>query len=138
MGLTTGIEAEVLLLGRILFGGLLALQGAKNLTHINVLKGKTRSKGVPAPRFAVILASLTIIAGGLGIVLGVYPAVSALLIAIFFAIVTPIMHNFWAVPEDIREDKLNAFLENIELLGAALIFLVLGSDPWSYALNIGI
>jgi hypothetical protein len=30
------------------------------------------------------------------------------------------------------------FIKNVELLGASLVFLVLGGETWAYALNVGI
>ncbi|WP_438267500.1 hypothetical protein [Haladaptatus halobius] len=53
----------------------------------------------------------------------------------FFLLVTPMMHDFWAVPEEQRENEMQHFQKGIMLLGAALVFLVLGDETWAYALN---
>jgi putative oxidoreductase len=45
------------------------------------------------------------------------------------------MHDFWAVPEEQRENEMQHFQKGIMLLGAALVFLVLGDETWAYALN---
>jgi uncharacterized membrane protein YphA (DoxX/SURF4 family) len=79
-----------------------------------------------------------LVLGGLGILLGMYPVIAAGMVATFFVAVTPIMHDFWAVPEEQHEDELTNFLKNIELLGAALVFLALGDQVWGFALNIGV
>mgnify|MGYP006299925753 CR=1 FL=1 len=59
------------------------------------------------------------------------------MVATFFVLVTPKMHDFWAVPED-RQEELTNFLKNTELLGTALVFLALGDQVWGFALNVGL
>jgi hypothetical protein len=60
------------------------------------------------------------------------------MVATFFLVVTPAMHDFWAVPEDEQEEQLTNFLKNTELLGAALVFLALGDLAWGFALGMGL
>lgn len=40
-----------------------------------------------------------------------------------FLDVTPLMHDFWAVDADSRDEELTAFLQNVTLFGAALAFV---------------
>ena len=66
-------------------------------------------KGVPAPGVDVISSVTVLLLGGLGL-LGVYPAFGAGTIATFFIVVTPLLHGFWAVPEDQKQDEIIAEL----------------------------
>lgn len=126
------------LVGRVLFGGLLAFQGLNHFLEADGMTGYADAKGVPAPRLAVLGSGLLLVGGGLGIVLGIYPAVAAAMLVGFFVVVTPAMHDFWAVPGEQKQNQMINFVKNVELLGGSLVFLALSGEPWAYALNLGL
>jgi|AntDeeMetagen192_2_1112575.scaffolds.fasta_scaffold00089_3 uncharacterized membrane protein YphA (DoxX/SURF4 family) len=132
MAFESGIGAALLLAGRLLFGGLLVYQGLNHFVATEMLSGYAQSKGVPAAGFGVVASSVILVLGGLGIVFGVYPVVAAGMLAVFFLVVTPFMHDFWAVTEDQRQGEMTHFLKNVELLGASLIVLVIAGETWGY------
>jgi uncharacterized membrane protein YphA (DoxX/SURF4 family) len=138
MAIDAGIGAVVFLVARVLFGGLLAFQGLNHFQNADAMSGYAQSKGVPAARASVLLSGGMLLFGGLGIVLGVLPAIAAGAVAVFLLVTTPMMHNFWAVPEDQQQAEMTNFIKNVELLGASLVFLVLSSEPWAYALGVGL
>ena len=138
MAIDTGLGAILILVGRLLFGGFLAFQGLNHFMNTDEMAGYAGSKGVPAARFGVIASGILLLLGGLGIILGVYPIVAAGMLAVFFVLVTPVMHDFWAAPEEEQQNEMVDFIKNVELLGASLVFLVLGGETWGYAVNIGI
>ena len=138
MAIDTGLGAILILVGRLLFGGFLAFQGLNHFMNTDEMAGYAESKGVPAARFGVIASGIMLLLGGLGIVLGVYPIIAAGMLAVFLVLVTPVMHDFWAAPEEEQQNEMVNFIKNVELLGASLVFLVLGGETWGYALNIGI
>ena len=138
MAIDTGLGAILILVGRLLFGGFLAFQGLNHFMNTDEMAGYAESKGVPAARFGVIASGILLLLGGLGIVLGVYPIIAAGMLAVFLVLVTPVMHDFWAAPEEEQQNEMVNFIKNVELLGASLVFLVLGGETWGYALNIGI
>ena len=138
MAIDTGLGAILILVGRLLFGGFLAFQGLNHFMNTDEMAGYAGSKGVPAPRFGVIASGILLLLGGLGIILGVYPIIAAGMLAVFFVLVTPVMHDFWAAPEEEQQNEMVNFIKNVELLGASLVFLVLGGETWGYALNIGV
>jgi uncharacterized membrane protein YphA (DoxX/SURF4 family) len=47
------------------------------------MSGYADAKGVPAPRFAVIVSGLILNGGGLSPALGIYPLVGRLVVALF-------------------------------------------------------
>ena len=138
MAIDTGLGAILILVGRLVFGGFLAFQGLNHFMNTDEMAGYAGSKGVPAARFGVIASGILLLLGGLGIILGVYPIIAAGMLAVFFVLVTPVMHDFWAAPEEEQQNEMVNFIKNVELLGASLVFLVLGGETWGHALNIGI
>ncbi|WP_226479359.1 DoxX family protein [Natrinema amylolyticum] len=138
MAFESGIGAILLLAGRLLFGGLLVYQGISHFIATDSMAGYAESKGVPAAKFGVVTSGVMLVLGGLGIALGIYPVIAAGIIAVFFLLVTPFMHDFWAVPEDQQQNERTHFMKNVQLLGVTLLVLVLAGETWGYALNIGL
>jgi len=123
------------LIGRIRFGGFFLTSGFLDLTHYRLFVPLVAANGVPFPRFAVILASLLILLGGVSIVLGLWPRAGICLIALFLVLVTPIAHAFWAHSNRQQHaDDLNNFTKNMGLLGGRLMLLVI-PQPWPYKLT---
>ena len=138
MALDAGLAAVLLLVGRVLFGGLLAFQGLNHFMNAEQMTGYAEMKGIPAPGFGVIASGVMLVLGGLGIVAGVYPALAAGTIAVFLLVAAVTMHDFWAVPGDQQQDEMVNFLKNVELAGAALVVLAISGEPWAYAVGIGL
>jgi uncharacterized membrane protein YphA (DoxX/SURF4 family) len=138
MAIDAGLGAILLLIGRVLFGGFLAFAGLNHFLNAGEMARYAKSKGVPAAGFGVVATGAMLVLGGLGLLVGAYPVLSAGAVATFFVVVTPAMHDFWAVPDDQQEEELTNFLKNAELLGAALVFLALGDQVWGFALNVGL
>jgi uncharacterized membrane protein YphA (DoxX/SURF4 family) len=138
MALDAGLGAVFLLVGRVLFGGFLAFAGLNHFLNAGEMTEYAEAKGVPLAGVGVLTTGSMLVLGGLGILLGAYPVLSAGMVATFFLVVTPAMHDFWAVPEDEQEEQLTNFLKNTELLGAALVFLALGDLAWGFALGMGL
>ena len=129
--------AELFLLARILFGGVLAFTGLNHFMDTDSMAGYAEFKGLPAPRASVLLSGGLLIFGGLSLVAGVYPIIGAGGLAVFLLISGIAMHDFWAVDEDVQTE-MTQFLKNVYGTGAAIPFLVAASVPWPYALNIGL
>ncbi len=122
------------LAGRILYGGLLAMMALNHFTKRPALAQYAAMKGVPAPGALVLLSGLALLAGSLGILLGVYVEYAVGLIVLFFVPVTFKMHNFWTVADPMQKmNDMTHFLKNMELLGAALMFLMV-PQPWPFGL----
>jgi uncharacterized membrane protein YphA (DoxX/SURF4 family) len=126
----THVNAVLMMLGRILFGGYFAYAGLNHLLHYSTMAVYTAAHGVPAPALAVIGTGAMLFAGGVSIITGVAPKAGAALIAIFLIGVTPIMHAFWndITPAERAADLAN-FGKNVGLLGAALFFAALDMTP---------
>ncbi|MFW5930011.1 MAG: DoxX family protein, partial [Halobacteriota archaeon] len=64
----------VLLVGRLLFGGVLAFTGLNHFMDADNMAEYADAKGVPAPKLAVLGSGAMLVAGGLSLVVGAYPA----------------------------------------------------------------
>ncbi|SDZ97390.1 Uncharacterized membrane protein YphA, DoxX/SURF4 family [Haloplanus vescus] len=128
----------VFLLARVLFGGVMAFTGLNHFLDAEGMIGYAQAKGIPAASLGVPFSGGMLIAGGLGLILGVYPTIAAGAIAVFLVGATPTMHDFWNAPEDQRQGEFNNFLKNVALLGGALVFLALASSAWPLAANVGL
>lgn len=138
MALDAGLAGIVLLAGRILFGGLLAFQGLNHFMNVGAMAGYAEAKGLPAPKFSVVASGVLLVAGGLAIVLGVFPAIAAGAVAVFLLVSAVIFHNFWAVPEEQAQDEMVNFMKNVELAGAALFILAISGEAWAYTVAVGL
>jgi uncharacterized membrane protein YphA (DoxX/SURF4 family) len=129
----------VLLVARVLVGGVLAFMGLNHFLDTESMTGYARAKGLPAPKVAVLGSGGALLFGGLSVALGVYPAVGAGALATFLLVATPTMHDFWAFddPEQVQAELTN-FLKNVALLGVALGFLALSEVEWAYSAGLGL
>jgi len=125
---TTTPEEPPSRIGRLLFAGGLAVLAMLNLADLEGRIGYAEAKGVPKPETLVPAASGLLLGGSLGIGFWKLPRLSAASVAAFFAGVTPLMHDFWAVDDESRSEELTSFLQNLTLLGAAIAFFTRASQ----------
>lgn len=134
----TGSAGAFLLVGRVLFGGLIAFQGVNHFMNVDQLTGYADAKGVPAPRVGVVASGVMLILGGLSILAGVYATIGAGMVAVFLLVTSPAIHDFWAASEEQAQSEMTDFIKNGELLGAALTFLAISGMEWGYAVGVGL
>lgn len=108
--------------GRLLFASGLALLALCNLTNLDGRIAYADAKGVPFAETLVPASSGLLLGGSLGIGFWKFPRLAAGSVATFLAGVTPVMHDFWAVDSESRDEELTSFLQNLTLLGAAIAF----------------
>ena len=138
MALELSAAGEVaFLIGRVLFGAVLAFTGLNHFTDVDAMAGYAESKGVPAARLSVLASGGMLLVGGLLIAAGLFPLVGAGALATFLLVATPKMHDFWNVDDpQQRQSEMTNFLKNVALLGTALALLALAGEPWPYALSL--
>ena len=128
------LTGELFLLGRLLFGGVLAFNGLNHFLDAESMAGYAGAKGVPAPGLMVPISGGLLLFGGLGIAAGVLPTLAAGALVVFLLVTTPVMHDFWAAPEEKKQGELINFLKNVAMTGAALALLAISTTAWPYAL----
>jgi putative oxidoreductase len=134
----TGGAGVAFLLGRVLFGAILAFTGLNQLLNLDAMVPYADAKGVPAAGLLVPITAGMLLSGGLAVALGVYPVLGAGAIALFLLVTTPVMHDFWAASGEEKQNEMNSFLKNTAMLGGALVFLALGGVEWPYAVGVGL
>ena len=122
------------LVGRILLGGYFLYSGINHFLNLGGMAQYTASKGVPAPELAVLGTGLLLLVAGASILLGLFPRVGLACAAIFFIGVTPMMHNFWAVPAEQQMGEMINFTKNVALLGGTLMLFGI-PEPWPMAVG---
>lgn len=127
----------VLLIGRIILGGYFLYAGLHHFTSLEHMAGYAKMKGTPAPQAAVAGSGVLLILGGLSLLLGVLPMIGCILLLIFLAGASPVMHDFWKVqdPQQRAGEMIN-FSKNLALAGAVLMILAM-PGPWPLSLWIG-
>jgi putative oxidoreductase len=91
----THVNAALLMIGRLIFGGYFAYAGGEHFMNRAMLAGAAAAHGVPQPDLAILGTGLLLVLGGLSILTGFVPKVGAACLAVFLIGVTPIMHAFW-------------------------------------------
>ena len=116
----------ILIIGRILFGGFFLFNGLNHFRNLNSLRQYAASKKVPAPKLATMLTGLLLLVGGLGVMFNLYLDMALWLLVLFLIPTTIIMHTFWKETDpNAKMLEMNAFLKNMALAGAALMFLAI-------------
>jgi putative oxidoreductase len=120
----------IVLLGRVLFAAIFVMGSFGRFKSGTV--GYAASQGVPMASVLVPVSGVIALAGGLSILLGFKARLGAWLIVIFLVPVTFMMHAFWAVTDPMAAQMQQImFLQNVSMLGGALLVSQLGAGPWS-------
>ncbi|WP_424004325.1 DoxX family protein [Haloarcula salina] len=138
MAFETAGAAELFLVARVLFGGVLAFMGLNHFSSAEQLAPYAEAKGLPAPTASVYASGGLLVVSGVFVVLGVYPVVAAGALATFLVGSAVAMHDFWAVPEDQTQDELTQFLKNVALAGGAVALLAVAGTSWPYSVGVGL
>jgi putative oxidoreductase len=127
---TPGAAPPIVLLGRLLFALIFLMSGPMHFSSQTI--AYAASQGVPLASIAVPLSGVLALAGGLSILLGFHARIGAWLIVLFLAGVTPMMHKFWGVTDQMMHQmQFIMFMKNVSMIGGALLISQLGSGPWS-------
>jgi len=111
-------------IGRIIVGVYLLFNAFNHFSQLNMMSGYAQSKGVPAPKLAVLGSGVLLLIGSLSIFFWQYLFYGMIALVVFLVPVTFMMHNFWAVEDQqTKMGEMVNFMKNMALLGFALIVL---------------
>lgn len=131
MTVDTVLAGWAFVLGRVLFGGVLAFNGLNHFMQTEQMAAMADANDVPWPTLAVYGTGSLLLLGGLSLVTGIYPVVGAVALVVFFVVTTPWMHDFWNIDDnDQKQQQLTHFMKNSALLGAALVLFSLTAAGW--------
>ncbi|MFW6060180.1 MAG: DoxX family protein [Phycisphaeraceae bacterium] len=120
------MRGALTLLGRILFTAIFVFGAYGAITGWQQHVGAIEGTDLPAAIVMAIGSVALLVLGALSLILGLFTRWGAVLLMIFLAVVTPLMHPFWDDPT-----QQPAFFKNVSLFGALLLILAFGPGPWS-------
>jgi uncharacterized membrane protein YphA (DoxX/SURF4 family) len=126
------------LAGRVLFGWFFLKSGYGHLVNLQAMAQYATMNKVPAPKLAVGVTGLMLLAGGLSVLLGVYVPIGMILLVVFLVPTAFMMHNYWGLSDPMAAAGQAAqFWKNITLAGAALMILYLSQvNPGAWILSL--
>lgn len=119
------------LMGRLLLAYVFLPAGWSKLVGFAGTVGYITSKGVPLPEVAAALAVAIELGLGLALLVGFQTRWAAFGLAIFVAVITPIFHNYWAMPEAQQMMQKLLFNKNLGIIGGLLAFTAFGAGRLS-------
>lgn len=112
----------IVLIGRILFVYVFLTSGYSHFTHRKMMAPYAASKGVPAAMPATLAGGVLLLAGGLMVLLGIWPDLGSLLLFIFLVPTAVLIHNFWKETDaQAKLTEMTHFGKDLGLAGAALM-----------------
>lgn len=121
----------IFLIGRILLGGFFASNALNHFANTKAMASHAAARKVPAPKAAVIASGVLQLVGGLGLLVGIYPIISLLILILFMIPTTFIMHPFWRESDPaLRMNEQINFMKNLAITGA-LLMLTTFPLPWA-------
>jgi putative oxidoreductase len=135
----SGALAVEFVIGRVLFSAMFIMSGIQHLMNLPMMSQYAASQKVPAPKVAVAVTGLMLIAGGMSILLGVQVQLGTLLLVLFLIPTAFMMHRFWGIADPMQAAVQRAhFMKNITLAGAALLicyFATVAPGAWVYVVG---
>lgn len=119
------------LIGRILIAVLFIPAGWGKIGGFAGTAGYIASKGIPLPEVATAIAIAAELVLGIMLVVGFKTRWAALGLAIFVAVITPMFHNYWAMPEAQVMMQKQAFFKNYAIVGGLLVLAAFGAGAFS-------
>lgn len=127
----TALQNPLAFIGRALIALLFIPAGFAKIGGFAGTSGYVASMGVPFPELSVAIAIAVELGLGLLLLVGFQARWSALLIAIFTAVITFIFHAYWNAPAEMLMSQQQAFFKNIAVVGGLLAIAAFGPGGWS-------
>jgi putative oxidoreductase len=127
----TPAQNAMALIGRVLLAWLFVPAGWGKIMGFSGTAGYIASKGIPFPEVCAALAVAAELGLGLMLLFGLKARWAALGLALFVAVITPLFHNYWAMPEAQQMMQKQAFNKNLAILGGLLLVTAFGAGAFS-------
>ncbi|RYF68778.1 MAG: DoxX family protein [Comamonadaceae bacterium] len=123
---TNAAQDTMALIGRALIALLFIPAGWGKIAGFAGTAGYIASKGIPLPEVCAALAIVAELGLGILLLVGWQTRWAALGLAVFTAVITPMFHNFWAMPEAQQMMQKQSFFKNFAVVGGLLAFAAFG------------
>jgi putative oxidoreductase len=117
--------------GRTLLALMFIISGYGKITAFAGTAGFMASKGIPMTEFALVIAILVELGGGLLLIVGWKARWAALAMFLFIIPTTLIFHNFWAADAAQAQNQMIHFMKNVTIMGGMLYVVAFGAGPLS-------
>ena len=121
----------LLLLARLLIGGVFLFAGATKLMDVNHFAAELVMMGVPAPETMAIIGAVVEFAGGLAIVFGLQMRFAVLVMIAFTIVATLLAQRFWTSPAAEWENQFAHFVKNVMVVGGLVALFVARGGRYS-------
>ncbi|MEP9354225.1 DoxX family protein [Xanthobacter sp. KR7-65] len=126
------LDDVALLVGRLCFAALFLPSGIGKLGNLAGFAGFLGSKGLPAPQVLAGLSAAVEIIGPLMLILGLFPRITAVVLAGFTVVATLVSHQFWAMPDAAAQSAQQIqFLKNVAIVGGLMLYFAAGPGPFA-------
>jgi putative oxidoreductase len=122
---------QLLLVGRILLGGIFVLSGYGKLMGLAAFAASLETKGVPFASGLALIGACVEFFGGLAIVLGIEVRYAAMLMTAFVIVATLISHRFWELQGALRQAQTTQFSKNMAIIGGFVLLLAAGGGRFA-------
>ncbi len=118
----------LLLVGRVMIGGVFLVGGLGKLMAIGAFAAGLARNGLPQPVLLAYLGGLVEFVGGLALVIGLAARYAAALLILFVIVATAISHRYWefADPQQRRMQTIS-FTKNVMIAGGLVLACVVGA-----------
>ena len=123
----------LLLLGRLLLGGIFVLSGYGKLMGLSAFAASLERNGVPFASAMAPIGATVEFFGGLAIVLGFETRYAAALMVAFVIVATLISHRFWEYQDAARQMQQTHFSKNMAIIGGFVLLFVQGGGRFAVA-----
>ena len=128
---TKPVQDALSLAGRLLLAWLFIPAGWSKIANFPGVVGYIAAQGVPLPEACAAVAIAAELGLGVLILAGWQARWAALGLAIFVAVITPMFHNYWAMPEAQVMMQKQAFFKNYAIVGGLLALAAFGAGAFS-------
>ena len=111
----------LLVVGRLLLGGLFVYAGIRHLFLIPVLTQVIAARGVPFPRLVLLAGSSFQFVGGVLLMGGLWVPAAAFGLVVFTIVASFLLLNFWDMEDPARQNTINVWLSNMAIIGGLLV-----------------
>jgi putative oxidoreductase len=121
----------LLLLGRILLGGIFVVSGYAKLTGLAAFATSLERRGVPFASTMAVIGACAEFFGGLAVVLGIEVRYAAVLMIAFVIVATLISHRFWELQDAARQAQQTQFAKNVAIIGGFVLIFARGGGRFA-------
>ena len=111
----------LLILGRILLGGLFVTAGLQHFFEFGQLSDHLAARRVPLPQIALLLGTAFQIFAGFGLMFGFFIYYASIGLAAFTLVASVLMLNFWDLDGEPRKSARQIWQANLAIIGGLLI-----------------